>query len=170
MGFNEAAGYIAVALTALATGLIASRWGLRPEPFYLGVAFAALGLGISALFVHETHGHARHEAASHTASEDHLHGELTTGEVFRLTSFRERTLSACSQAGLAAALPSPTLATVPGVLRSRRAGGRRGHVARWSCARPSRGPLRSGGASHGWWRRRGGRPARRPRRGACPSW
>lgn len=100
MGFNEAAGYGAVALTALATGLIASNYGLRPEPFYLGLAFAALGLGLSTVLVRETHGHARHEAATHTTIADHLRGELTTGEIFRLTSFRERALSSCSQAGL----------------------------------------------------------------------
>jgi len=100
MGFNEAAGYIAVALTALATGFIASHWGLRPEPFYLGIAFAALGLGISALFVHETRDHALHEAANHTTAADHLHGELSTGQIFHLTSFREKALSSCSQAGL----------------------------------------------------------------------
>ena len=40
LGLNEAAGYGAVALTALATGDIAARHGLRPEPFYLGIAFA----------------------------------------------------------------------------------------------------------------------------------
>jgi MFS family permease len=100
MGFNEAAGYGAVALTALATGWIASNHGLRPDPFYLGIAFAALGLGLSTVFVRETRGHARHEAASHHSSEDHLHEGLSTGEVFRLTSFRERALSSCSQAGL----------------------------------------------------------------------
>jgi MFS family permease len=100
MGFNEAAGYIAVAATALATGFIAEEHGLRPEPFYLGLAFAALGLGISTLFVRETHGHALHEAATHTATADHLHGELTTGEIFRLTSFKEKALSSASQAGL----------------------------------------------------------------------
>ena len=100
MGFNEAAGYVAVALTALATGFIASRHGLRPEPFYLGIAYAALGLGLSTLFVRETRGHALHEAASHVATADHLHGDLTTGEIFRLTSFREKALSSCSQAGL----------------------------------------------------------------------
>jgi MFS family permease len=100
MGFNEAAGYGAVALTALTTGFIASRHGLRPEPFYLGLAYAALGLGISTLFVSETRGHALHEAASYTTSADHLHGDLTTGEIFRLTSYRERALSSCSQAGL----------------------------------------------------------------------
>jgi MFS family permease len=100
MGFNEAAGYGAVALTALATGFIASAYGLRPEPFYLGLAYAALGLGISTLFVHETRGHAQHEAANHVPSGDDLHGDLTTGEIFRLTSFREKALSSCSQAGL----------------------------------------------------------------------
>jgi hypothetical protein len=45
MGFNEFAGYFAVAGSALATGWIAARFGLRPEPFYLGVGFVALGLG-----------------------------------------------------------------------------------------------------------------------------
>jgi MFS family permease len=99
MGFNEAAGYGAVAATALATGFIASTYGLRPEPFYLGLAYAALGLGVSTLFVRETRGHAHHEAANHAAA-DHLHGELSTGAVFRLTSVREKALSACSQAGL----------------------------------------------------------------------
>jgi rhodanese-related sulfurtransferase len=53
MGFNEAAGYGAVGLTALATGWIAAEHGLRPEPFYLGLAFASLGLGLSTLFVRE---------------------------------------------------------------------------------------------------------------------
>jgi MFS family permease len=51
MGLNEAAGYLAVALTAYLTGLIAARAGLRPEPFYLGLAYAGLGLGLSALLV-----------------------------------------------------------------------------------------------------------------------
>jgi MFS family permease len=100
MGFNEAAGYIAVAATALATGFIAEEYGLRPEPFYLGLAFAALGLGISTLFVRETRGHATHEAANHVSTADHLHGELTTGEIFTLTSFKEKALSSASQAGL----------------------------------------------------------------------
>ncbi len=100
MGFNEAAGYIAVALTALATGYIADVYGLRPEPFYLGLAYAALGLGISTIFVRETRGHAIHEAATHTATAGHLHGELTTGQIFRLTSFKEKALSSASQAGL----------------------------------------------------------------------
>jgi MFS family permease len=99
MGLNEAAGYGAVAVTAFATGLIAERWGLRPEPFFLGIAYAALGLGLSTLAVRETHGHARHEARQHTAT-DHPHAGLDTRQVFMLTSFREKALSAASQAGL----------------------------------------------------------------------
>lgn len=100
MGLNEAAGYGAVALTALATGFIAARYGLRPEPFFLGVAFAGLGLGSSTLFVRETRDHARLEAATHTSANASLHGDLSTREVFALTSFTEPALSSCSQAGM----------------------------------------------------------------------
>jgi MFS family permease len=104
MGLNEAAGYLAVAGTALATGYIAARHGLRPEPFYLGIAFAALWLGLSTLAVRETRDHARVEAAGHTPEpggrHDHLHGQLTDRQVFLQTSFREPALSAASQAGM----------------------------------------------------------------------
>ena len=101
MGLNEAAGYGAVALTALTTGYIAQRSGLRPEPFYLGIVFAGLGLGLSTLFVRETRGHARLEAFDHPPSTDAAHhADLSTSEVFALTSFREKALSSCSQAGL----------------------------------------------------------------------
>jgi MFS family permease len=98
MGLNEAAGYGAVAVTALLTGYIAEQAGLRPEPFFLGLAFAGLGLGLSVFAVRETRSHARLEARDHVGAADT--GELTTGEVFRLTSFRERALSSASQAGL----------------------------------------------------------------------
>ena len=100
MGLNEAAGYGAVAITALATGYIAEHWGLRPEPFFLGLAYVALGLGLSTLAVRETHGHAHHEARTHVASSNDTHDALTTREVFMLTSFREKALSSVSQAGL----------------------------------------------------------------------
>jgi MFS family permease len=99
MGLNEAAGYGAVAVTALATGYLASEYGLRPEPFFLGLAYAALGLGLSTIFVRDTRSYARHEARTHVA-DAHLHGDLTTGEVFTLTSFKEPALSSCSQAGM----------------------------------------------------------------------
>ncbi|HEX4778602.1 MAG TPA: MFS transporter [Acidimicrobiia bacterium] len=100
MGLNEAAGYGALAVTAVATGFIAEHAGLRPEPFFLGIAYAALGLGISSVFVRETHAHARFEAAHHVAPSEELHEELSTRDVFLTTSFRDRALSACSQAGL----------------------------------------------------------------------
>jgi MFS family permease len=95
MGLNEAAGYGAVAFTALATGAIAAHAGLRPEPFYLGAAYAALGLGLSTLFVRETRGHARHESAGGDGEPT-----LSVREVFLRTSLRDRTLSSVSQAGL----------------------------------------------------------------------
>jgi MFS family permease len=100
MGMNEAAGYGAVAVTALATGYIAQHGGLRPEPFFLGIAYAGLGLGLSVFFVHETRDHARHEASNHITSNQSHHDALTTRDVFRLTSFRDKALSSCSQAGL----------------------------------------------------------------------
>ncbi|HEY8167758.1 MAG TPA: MFS transporter [Candidatus Limnocylindrales bacterium] len=98
MGFNEAAGYGALALTAFATGLLAEQFGLRPAPFLLGLAYAGLGLGLSALFVRETQGHARHEAT--TRAEGTLAADATAGQVFALTTLREPSLSAACQAGL----------------------------------------------------------------------
>ena len=99
MGLNEAAGYGAVALTALATGYLAAAYGLRPAPFLLGAAYIALGLGLSTAAVRETQGHARYEAASHPAA-DNLAAHLTTKQVAVLTSFREKALSAACQAGM----------------------------------------------------------------------
>lgn len=96
MGLNEFAGYGAVALAAWATGYIAARHGLRPEPFYLGIIFLFCGLGLSVFFVRETHGHAAHEAQSRGAE----HQSLSPWEVFRLTSWKNRNLSSATQAGL----------------------------------------------------------------------
>ena len=95
MGLNESAGYLALALTALLTGAIAAEAGLRPEPFLLGVAYAAIGLGLSAFAVRETRGFADHEALHHAET-----GELTDRQVFILTSLREPALSSASQAGV----------------------------------------------------------------------
>ena len=100
MGLNEAAGYCAVALAALATGFIAARAGLRPAPFFLGMAVAGLGLGLSALFVRETHDYARFEAATRTGAAAGSQAGLSTRQVFWLTSVKEKALSAASQAGL----------------------------------------------------------------------
>jgi MFS family permease len=95
MGLNEAAGYVAVAATALTTGWLAAGYGLRPAPFLLGVAYAALGLGLSALTVRETQAHVDLEGAGHAEQ-----APRRTAHVFAETSFREPTLSAASQAGM----------------------------------------------------------------------
>lgn len=100
MGLNEAAGYGAVAGTALVTGYLAEAYGLRPAPFLLGIAFAALGLGLSSLAVRETRGHAEAEARDHAPRSGALHQHLSEREVFTQTSFREPALSSASQAGL----------------------------------------------------------------------
>jgi len=100
MGLNEAAGYLAVAGTALATGALAAEYGLRPAPFLLGLAYAALGLGLSSLFVRETRRHAWHEAAGHVWTRGDHHADLSTRQVAALVSYREPALSSVSQAGL----------------------------------------------------------------------
>jgi MFS family permease len=92
MGLNEAAGYGAVALTALATGFIAEQAGMGPAPFFLGLAIAGLGLGLSILFVRETQGHVALEASAKP--------DLPWRTVFARTTFRDPSLSAASQAGL----------------------------------------------------------------------
>ncbi len=98
MGFNEFAGYFAVAGSALATGFIAARYGLRPEPFYLGIGFVLAGLLLSTLAVRET----RH----HAVAESRLHDALVTAstpsqrEIFWRTTLRDKNLSSVSQAGL----------------------------------------------------------------------
>ena len=67
LGVNEAAGYVAVGAAAFLSGVIAERYGLRPEPFYLGIAFAAAGLALSVLFVRDTSPYVRLESAGHDA-------------------------------------------------------------------------------------------------------
>ena len=97
LGLNEASGYLALALTAFLTGAIAASAGLRPAPFFLGIAIAGLGLGASALFVRETHGHAISE--SRLASEAPAAAIGWLGLAWRST-IADRSLSAASQAGL----------------------------------------------------------------------
>ncbi|MEV4330920.1 MFS transporter [Streptomyces sp. NPDC049597] len=101
MGLNEAAGYGALAATAMATGAIAAHSGLRPQPFLLGIAYAALGLGLSVLAVRETRDHARAEAALHPAPDNPgHHADLTTAQIVRTTSYGDKALSSASWAGM----------------------------------------------------------------------
>lgn len=98
MGFNEAAGYGAVALTAVLAGYLAAHYGLRPAPFLLGLTYALIALGLTAVFVRETRGFAELEASHHGTN--HPDADLTNREVFLRTSFTEPALSSASQAGL----------------------------------------------------------------------
>ena len=100
MGLNEAAGYLGVAATAMATGYLAAHYGLRPAPFLLGAAYIALGLSLSVLTVRETRDHAHLEATGHTTTHTHAHGALSNRQIFALTSFRDRSLSSVTQAGM----------------------------------------------------------------------
>src|SRR5882762_1968846 len=96
VGLNEFAGYLSVGVTAFLTGYIAEHYGLRPAPFYLGIAFAALGLGFSALLVRDTGHHVGLEISHHTETAE----GVGFGQIFRRASFGDRNLFAASQAGL----------------------------------------------------------------------
>jgi MFS family permease len=96
MGLNEFAGYVAVSLAALATGYLAAAYGLRPMPFYPGIAFALLGLLFSLFLVEETSPHAQHEARMLPQGSQ----EMSFARVLRLTSWKDRALFAASQAGM----------------------------------------------------------------------
>ncbi|TMD98159.1 MAG: MFS transporter, partial [Chloroflexi bacterium] len=117
MGINEAAGYSAVSLAAIAAGYLAATYALRPQPFFLGIGFALAGLLLSLLFVRESHGHARHEAALLARASGQTEGSEPSvppapglaadrpnapsfKEIFLLTSWKNRTLFGVSQAGL----------------------------------------------------------------------
>lgn len=95
MGLNEFAGYFAVALSALATGYVASHWGLRPEPFYLGYGYVFFGLLLSVFLVRETRGYVAKEISDH----GHISTSFSQKEIFFKTSFKDRNLSSVVQAG-----------------------------------------------------------------------
>jgi len=96
VGLNEFAGYLAVGLTAFLTGYLATIYGLRPAPFYLGIGYAAAGLILSALVVRDTRDHVALERTQNPRVET----SLSFGEVFLQTSLTNRNLFAASQAGL----------------------------------------------------------------------
>jgi len=92
MGLNEFAGYFAVGLVAFFTGFIANKYGITPYPFYIGIFISIVGLLLSALWVKDTRVFVHKESGiDHTASLDN---------VFLETTFKNKTLSAVTQAGL----------------------------------------------------------------------
>ena len=108
MGLNEFAGYLAVALSAFATGEIASRFGLRPEPFYLGIAFVACGLALSQFLVRDTMDHVRAEETLHDGRQGLTRSDAVRSsenaplfrELFARVSWSDPALSSASQVGL----------------------------------------------------------------------
>jgi MFS family permease len=98
MGLNEFAGYLAMALSTVISGSIAAQTALRPYPFYLGIGFACIGLFLSALFVRETIGYARYEAAGRHGQQNS--NPPTFGAIFRLVTWQNRTFFSVSQGGL----------------------------------------------------------------------
>jgi MFS family permease len=92
MGLNEFAGYLAVALSAFATGWLAGEYGLRPYPFYLGVVLAILGICCTSFWVKDTHGHVAQEAETSKTAR--------LQSVFKDTSWRHRNLGAVTATGL----------------------------------------------------------------------
>jgi MFS family permease len=98
MGLNEFAGYLAVGVAAYLSGAIAAAYGLRPWPFALGIVSVFVALALSIFFVRETHGHARFEAArGHSPRQS---PSTSFWALFARVSWKDRTLSAISQAGL----------------------------------------------------------------------
>ncbi len=97
LGINEAAGYLALGAVALLTGIIAEAYGLRPEPFYLGIGIGATALAISVLLIRDT--------APYLALENSRGPALTSipsslGRAFADVTWRKPYLFGITQAGL----------------------------------------------------------------------
>jgi len=92
MGINEFAGYLAVGIVAFLTGYIAEKYGVRPYPFYIGIVLSILGFLLTVIWVKDTKNHVSQEAKSSKIT--------TTDNVFLNTTFKDKTLSSVTQAGL----------------------------------------------------------------------
>ncbi len=92
MGLNEFAGYIAVAIIAFLTGWIASVYGIRPYPFFLGIGLVLMGLVGSLFFVKDTKGHVAKEKISNTVP--------ALKNIFWDTTWKDKNLGSVTQAGL----------------------------------------------------------------------
>jgi MFS family permease len=95
LGLNEAAGYLAVAAGAYVSGAVAEAYGLRPEPFYLGIAVTAFGLALSVLFVRDTTAVAAASAGASGVDRD----RASLRRAFADATWRRPRLFAVSQAG-----------------------------------------------------------------------
>ena len=92
MGLNESAGYLAVGIVAFLTGWLASEYGLRPYPFYLGIGFAIIGLLTSYFLIKDT--------VHHVNSESKVSQVKKLKNIFRETTWTNPNLGSITQAGL----------------------------------------------------------------------
>jgi len=100
LGLNEFAGYLSVAVVGFVTGYLASTYGLKPYPFYVGIAFVILGLVISWVIVKDTRKFTMLEIKKDLSNENVNKPDLNFKQVFIQTSWKNRTLLSVSQAGL----------------------------------------------------------------------
>jgi MFS family permease len=102
-GLNEFAGYVAVAVAALASGEVAVRYGLRPGPFYMGLAATAIGLSLTLLFVRDTTAHVREEIRTLPNGADRADRPepgLSSRSVFSKATWKDPALATASHVGL----------------------------------------------------------------------
>jgi MFS family permease len=92
MGLNESAGYFALALIAFLTGWIASEYGIRPYPFYVGIGLVLLGLAGSLFFIKDTKHHVAKETVINTIPR--------LKNIFWDTTWKNKNLGSVTQAGL----------------------------------------------------------------------
>ncbi len=92
VGINEFAGYASVGVVAFLTGYIANTYGVRPYPFYLGIAFSVMGLLLSLVFVKDTKHHVNSESQESTIP--------LLKNTFIDTTIKHKSLSGITQAGL----------------------------------------------------------------------
>jgi MFS family permease len=92
MGLNEFAGYISVALVSFLTGWIASNYGARPYPFFIGFVLVFLGLLGSIFWIKDTR--------SHVAMEGQQSSLPRLKNIFWDTTWKHKNLGSVTQAGL----------------------------------------------------------------------
>ncbi|BAD76367.1 hypothetical conserved protein [Geobacillus kaustophilus HTA426] len=99
VGLNEFAGYSGVAIMAAVSGYVASSYSLRPEPFYLGIGIVIIGILLS-LIVRDTGQHLKIQIRDNATKNESINN-LSSKEVFNLTTWKDKNLSSISFSGLA---------------------------------------------------------------------